>query len=572
MHRHEISESNGACNTHFIFDAVGKKKTSSTVLLRKAAKPSSLPRRSFPQPSSGHGPRVDPRPVSNKAFLNSCARQLMSYLTSHGYDVALSPKTLAAPSTKEFASLALFLFRRADENFKFGSKTEDDVPTFFRQLRYPFQISKCTLFAVGSLHTWPFLLSALTWLVQVYFYEEETKVPKEIRGSPDALFMKCASSAYQHFLSGDDIKCNNMEREFVSTVQQASFEKGTLLRILEQENTELEGLLKLMLKDSEVTSPLYEEKVACANMTSEYIHLTRDLEVSCTDADFQSTHIYKDSLSRKNFCDVLHADLANLQHKLRVLTRLNKHPESDSLACGGAASTQSRRSEFESRIPVLEAEATKTFSEIYEYVLVYNDLVQRIVVFHQHTKYGQGEHMQGEVYMSPHNLDGLANGTCIASSRCILQNTHQNYAQRKWNNERNGISLEQTLQQLQDEHRKRTDQANTLTSSAIRFELRYSTEKKEIADQLAALMSDLTAIEEEAFLMRSSWPNRSVDIESTLSSFQVFCDERQKHRCHHKLAAQNLMLAALDSLMGHKQQVQDLVNIPGSPLDYANSK
>ena len=178
MHRHEISESNGACNTHFIFDAVGKKKTSSTVLLRKAAKPSSLPRRSFPQPSSGHGPRVDPRPVSNKAFLNSCARQLMSYLTSHGYDVALSPKTLAAPSTKEFASLALFLFRRADENFKFGSKTEDDVPTFFRQLRYPFQISKCTLFAVGSLHTWPFLLSALTWLVQVYFYEEETKVPK----------------------------------------------------------------------------------------------------------------------------------------------------------------------------------------------------------------------------------------------------------------------------------------------------------------------------------------------------------------------------------------------------------
>ena len=31
----------------------------------------------------------------------------------------------------------------------------------------------------------------------------------------------------------------------------------------------------------------------------------------------------------------------------------------------------------------------------------------QIVVFHQHTKYGQGEHMQGEVYMSPHNLDGL---------------------------------------------------------------------------------------------------------------------------------------------------------------------
>ena len=51
--------------------------------------------------------------------------------------------------------------------------------------------------------------------------------------------------SFQHFLSGDDIKCNNMEREFVSTVQQASFEKGTLLRILEQVTRPTEFLWKL---------------------------------------------------------------------------------------------------------------------------------------------------------------------------------------------------------------------------------------------------------------------------------------------------------------------------------------
>lgn len=86
-----------------------------------------------------------------------------------------------------------------------------------------------------------------------------------------------------------------------------------------------------------------------------------------------------------------------------------------------------------------------------------------------------------------------ANGRCHAAMHIFISLMRRDSR----NNERNGISLEQTLQQLQDEHRKRTDQANTLTSSAIRFELRYSTEKKEIADQLAALMSDLTAIEEE---------------------------------------------------------------------------
>ena len=138
-------------------------------------KPSSSQRRHSVYFSNGQTPRVDPRPLGDKAYINSCVRQLISFLSSRGFDSALSPKTLAAPTAKEFAALSLFLFRQADQNFKFGSKTEDDVPTVFKQLRYPFQISKSALFAVGSPHTWPSLLTALTWLVQIYIYEEETE-------------------------------------------------------------------------------------------------------------------------------------------------------------------------------------------------------------------------------------------------------------------------------------------------------------------------------------------------------------------------------------------------------------
>ena len=69
--------------------------------------------------STGQAPRVDPRPLSDKAYINSCIRQLIAFLTSRGYDAPLSPKTLASPTAKDFASLSLFLFRLADENFKF---------------------------------------------------------------------------------------------------------------------------------------------------------------------------------------------------------------------------------------------------------------------------------------------------------------------------------------------------------------------------------------------------------------------------------------------------------------------
>ena len=136
-------------------------------------KPSNFQRRHSLHFSSGQTPRVDPRPLGDKAYLTSCIRQLISFLSSRGFESALSPKTLSAPTAKEFAALSLFLFRQADENFKFGSKTEDDVPTVFKQLRYPFQISKNALYAVGSPHTWPSLLTALTWLVQIFIYEEE---------------------------------------------------------------------------------------------------------------------------------------------------------------------------------------------------------------------------------------------------------------------------------------------------------------------------------------------------------------------------------------------------------------
>ena len=67
-------------------------------------------------------------------------------------------------------------------------KIEDDVPALFKRLRYPFGISKSALFAVGSPHTWPGLLAALTWLVELLNYEE-----KAVRGlTPASALGFCA--------------------------------------------------------------------------------------------------------------------------------------------------------------------------------------------------------------------------------------------------------------------------------------------------------------------------------------------------------------------------------------------
>ena len=57
--------------------------------------------------------RTDPRPVNDKAYLNSCIRTLITYLTGHGYDHAIAPKLLTAPTSKDFLHIVTFLFRKA---------------------------------------------------------------------------------------------------------------------------------------------------------------------------------------------------------------------------------------------------------------------------------------------------------------------------------------------------------------------------------------------------------------------------------------------------------------------------
>mmetsp|Transcript_2490 Transcript_2490/g.10678 ORF Transcript_2490/g.10678 Transcript_2490/m.10678 type:complete len:470 (-) Transcript_2490:2807-4216(-) len=447
LHHEGRDKSDGAYETNFILDRNCTQKTSSMVRLSNTTNPCSLPRRPAPQISSTCHGRLDPRPISDQSFLNSCARQLISYMTAHGYAAVLSPKTLMAPSSKEFASVAIFLFRRADGNFKFGAKAEDDVPTFFKQLRHPFQISKCTLYAVGSLHTWPALLSALTWLVQLYIYEEEAKCPaKEVHDRTDALFITCASCAYQHFLRGDDIICNNLEHEFVSTVYRSLSEKHTKLRVLEQENAELDGLLKLMLKECEIRTPVHKEKVDHAFMASKYIYLARDLEELCTNVNSQSTDIFTESLRRKDRRDELHADLVNLQNMMRASDDLNQVQENggrSTVGCSG--SLQLRHANSESSLLVVKGSLTQTTSEARDNILVYNELVERTGAFPQRRNYAKGESIHEEIYLNTRDVDRLGDGPFIVSCRCTLQNAHESHTQRKWSvqrdDDRHSVSL-----------------------------------------------------------------------------------------------------------------------------------
>ena len=54
------------------------------------------------------------------------------------------------------------------------AKPEDDVPAFYKRLRYPFQMTKSVFYALGSPNSWPGTLASLTWLTELLLYREKT--------------------------------------------------------------------------------------------------------------------------------------------------------------------------------------------------------------------------------------------------------------------------------------------------------------------------------------------------------------------------------------------------------------
>ena len=67
--------------------------------------------------------------------------------------------------------ISQFLYSRIDpsETYKTLSekKPEEEVPKILKSLGYPFTIHKRSLASVGSPHTWPILLGALHWLMEL---------------------------------------------------------------------------------------------------------------------------------------------------------------------------------------------------------------------------------------------------------------------------------------------------------------------------------------------------------------------------------------------------------------------
>ncbi|CDJ51279.1 HEC/Ndc80p family protein, putative [Eimeria brunetti] len=100
---------------------------------------------------------------SQDSFKRDALRTITRFLSFSEFPGPLSAKALSSPQRRCF-----------DDSVKITAENvNDEVPRLFKEIGYPFPISKSAMLAPGTGHQWPHHLAALSWLCELLIYENE---------------------------------------------------------------------------------------------------------------------------------------------------------------------------------------------------------------------------------------------------------------------------------------------------------------------------------------------------------------------------------------------------------------
>ncbi|KAG1826781.1 HEC/Ndc80p family-domain-containing protein [Suillus subaureus] len=173
-------------------------------------------------PPSGSQTFKDPRPIRERSYQSKMKQEIYSWLQATEFDISM--QTLSNITGKDFRAMFQHLVTIVDPGYPFDSRLrfEDEFQPALKALRYPFaaQIDNKWLAAPGSMHSWPTLLAALHWLVEMgkarlnYLESEDDptlqivdRIPEEFSDPihHQALAFEYFSEAYVAFFHGADV-------------------------------------------------------------------------------------------------------------------------------------------------------------------------------------------------------------------------------------------------------------------------------------------------------------------------------------------------------------------------------
>ena len=532
----------------------------------------------------GTSTRADPRPITDKGFMTASIRTLLNFLMENGYDSSISPKILARPSSKDFNNIVTFLLRMVDPNFNDGTvKFEDEVPLVFKSLGYPFSISKTALYAVGSPHTWPGLLAAVTWLIELLSYDVTVQrnpvvhPPPQLNGDPSAViaaadrnFFAYLAGAYGAFLAGDDDRYGMLEDELVASFDSGNVELEREAERVAVENDEIVGKMEELQQRSGALQALQKREEDLRSDLAKFHQLIQQL------------NDHKDALEKKVESRAAELHSNNTDHRAvsdrcaSLRTRISRQE----LSAEDVRRMQGDRARLEDgleRAAALKeehgkalwdatAELNKRVEEVEMFAQQYNKKCHRLELAPETARYSGGKTFLVEVDT---NAVGEGDGAAMLGRAVDLNGiVRPAIAQLKETVLGKMNTARQELLELLDQEEKAEDiltdalkSAETLENKARRSEETYNREKEQLDLAIAELARETEDSETKIAQLRDPVAMETAIARNTvrIGQLNVLRAEKQEAQQARREAVKQEILAAMSLASDHKDYMESQI-------------
>ncbi|KCZ82406.1 hypothetical protein H312_00064, partial [Anncaliia algerae PRA339] len=239
------------------------------------------------------------RNIRDPAYKSQCIQKLATFLGD------IDTKSLELPTVKEFQSLFRYFYMQYEPNTEaLDSKFEDETVSFLKLMKYPYmtEITKSQLISISP-HSWPALLSMLTWLSDISSNSNIAPVEESI----DSLFYEFVCESFkQYMITGTESR--EKEEYFNKSVNE-------LIKKREEETKKLKVKLK---EEVEKSFNLQNKKL---NEINSELTKFKEYKVKDIAEILENMRIRKEELIRNDTIDLSKAtelDSKNKENELQI--------------------------------------------------------------------------------------------------------------------------------------------------------------------------------------------------------------------------------------------------------------
>ncbi|KAI9353822.1 HEC/Ndc80p family-domain-containing protein [Obelidium mucronatum] len=518
----------------------------------------------------------DPRPIREKQWQANAIRNLINFLVQAGYNQPVSPKTLQAPSGKDFTSIFKFLYAQLDPCYVFVKKFEEEVPVILRGLRYPFcdQISKSHLHSVGSMHAWPSLLAMLTWMVELIScceqMDQQGDFDEDANSQGEKVFFTYLTKAYAVFLAGDD-NYDAMDDELI-----ANFDRKNEKTVKDVEKLKLEHdvLSKewTSLRESESPLTLAErESATLASDIEKFKQYIAHLELKKQKLEDQVKVVDEELISKES----------ELDKQTIEKTELTQIVDAQPISPADVDRMTSEREQLVRSLEALAKKADETnkvfwekemavqkkMDQLEKLVQSFNTLSYDLGFLSPESKDSEGINFELELYFNSSKADEVVSVDLQNTIKPLLLKIRSKYNANAHACEDEAIAVQENLDRLTEAHAEKCDELMALETKITKLNDQFNEEKEVYARANSAASKEAEVLEHDMQRMKLETANSLAlsqqRVQKAVSEYDQLCHRFQEV----KDQVEKAVLKVLEGLIGMKERVsavcvelRDIVN------------